>query len=105
MRIAPDDTSLHFKLGDALAAMELSLKYTPEAERLNPQMCCARYMAKAGDHKGATKRVQELIGKPSDGDNRRWFYWDAAWSVIISGMMFATIIAHPDAEVSETWRS
>jgi hypothetical protein len=28
-----------------------------------------------------------------------WFYWDTAWSVIISGIMFATIVAHPDAEV------
>src|SRR5262249_52369118 len=45
---------------EALAEMELSLRYTPEAERLNPQMNCARYMAKAGDHKGATKKVQEL---------------------------------------------
>jgi hypothetical protein len=34
-----------------------------------------------------------------------WFYWDTAWSVIISGIMFATIVAHPDAEVRETWRS
>ena len=31
-----------------------------------------------------------------------WFYWDAAWSVIISGIMFATIVAHPDAEIKET---
>ena len=34
-----------------------------------------------------------------------WFYWDTAWSVIISGIMFATIVAHPDAEVRETWRA
>jgi hypothetical protein len=34
-----------------------------------------------------------------------WFYWDTAWSVIISGIMFATIVAHPDADVRETWRS
>jgi hypothetical protein len=27
-----------------------------------------------------------------------WFYWDTAWSVIISGIMFATIVAHPDAQ-------
>jgi tetratricopeptide (TPR) repeat protein len=69
---------------DALAAMELSLKYTPEAERLNPQMVCARYMAQAGDHKGATKKVRELIGKPPDGDGRRWFYWDAALAYALS---------------------
>ena len=30
-----------------------------------------------------------------------WIYWDTAWSVIISGIMFATIIAHPDAEFAE----
>ena len=30
-----------------------------------------------------------------------WFYWDTAWSVIISGIMFVTIVAHPDAEVRE----
>ena len=33
-----------------------------------------------------------------------WLYWDTAWSMIISGIMFATI-AHPDSEVRETWRS
>ena len=31
-----------------------------------------------------------------------WLYWDTAWSVILSGTMFATIIAHSDALVSET---
>ncbi|MGY3236616.1 hypothetical protein ACVWZ4_002683 [Bradyrhizobium sp. USDA 4472] len=30
-----------------------------------------------------------------------WIYWDTAWSLIISGIMFATIIAHPDAEFVE----
>jgi len=34
-----------------------------------------------------------------------WFYWDTAWSMILSGIMFATIIAYPDAEASETWWS
>ena len=35
-----------------------------------------------------------------------WLYWDTAWSVILSGTMFATIIAHSDALVSETcWAS
>jgi hypothetical protein len=34
-----------------------------------------------------------------------WLYWDSAWSVVISGIMFATIIAHPDAEVRPTWRA
>ena len=26
-----------------------------------------------------------------------WIYWDTAWPVIISGIMFATIVAHPGA--------
>ncbi|WP_256466467.1 MULTISPECIES: hypothetical protein [unclassified Bradyrhizobium] len=30
-----------------------------------------------------------------------WIYWDTAWSLIISGIMFATIVAHPDAEIAE----
>ena len=30
-----------------------------------------------------------------------WLYWDTACSVILSGIMFATIIAHSDAVVSE----
>lgn len=30
-----------------------------------------------------------------------WIYWDTAWSLIISGIMFATIVAHPDAEFVE----
>jgi hypothetical protein len=63
---------------EALAEMERSLRYTPEPERLNPQMICARYMAQAGDHKGATRKVRDLVGKPPDGEPRRWFYWDAA---------------------------
>ena len=31
-----------------------------------------------------------------------WLYWDTAWSVILSGIMFATIIAHrqpPNARI------
>jgi hypothetical protein len=30
-----------------------------------------------------------------------WIYWDTAWSIIISGIMFATIVSHPDAEFAE----
>jgi hypothetical protein len=30
-----------------------------------------------------------------------WVYWDTAWSIIISGIMFATIVTHPDAEFAE----
>ena len=30
-----------------------------------------------------------------------WIYWNTAWSLIISGIMFATIVAHPDAEFVE----
>jgi hypothetical protein len=30
-----------------------------------------------------------------------WIYWDTAWSLIIGGIMFATIVAHPDAEFAE----
>ena len=30
-----------------------------------------------------------------------WICWNTAWSIIISGIMFATIVAHPDAEFSE----
>ncbi|MGL3105393.1 MULTISPECIES: hypothetical protein [Bradyrhizobium] len=30
-----------------------------------------------------------------------WIYWDTAWSLIISGIMFATIVSHPDAEIAE----
>jgi hypothetical protein len=30
-----------------------------------------------------------------------WIYWDTAWSLIISGIMFATIVSHPDAEFAE----
>ena len=30
-----------------------------------------------------------------------WIYWDTAWSLIISGIMFSTIVAHPDAEIVE----
>jgi hypothetical protein len=30
-----------------------------------------------------------------------WIYWDTAWSLIISGIMFATIVTHPDSEFVE----
>ena len=30
-----------------------------------------------------------------------WIYWDTAWSLIISGIMFTTIVTHPDAEFVE----
>ncbi|WP_283847690.1 hypothetical protein [Bradyrhizobium sp. NAS80.1] len=30
-----------------------------------------------------------------------WIYWDTAWSLIISGIMVATIVSHPDAEFVE----
>jgi hypothetical protein len=30
-----------------------------------------------------------------------WVYWDTAWSIILSGIMVATILAHPDAEFVE----
>ena len=30
-----------------------------------------------------------------------WFYWDTAWSIILSGIMVATILAHPEAEFVE----
>ena len=30
-----------------------------------------------------------------------WIYWNTAWSLIISGIMFATIVSHPDAEIAE----
>jgi hypothetical protein len=30
-----------------------------------------------------------------------WVYWDTAWSIILSGIMVATILAHPDAEFAE----
>jgi hypothetical protein len=30
-----------------------------------------------------------------------WIYWDTAWSIIFGGIMFATIVSHPDAEFVE----
>jgi hypothetical protein len=30
-----------------------------------------------------------------------WVYWDTAWSIILSGIMVATILAHPEAEFAE----
>ena len=35
-----------------------------------------------------------------------WVYWDTAWSIVFGGIMFATIVAHPDAEFVELqWQS
>jgi hypothetical protein len=30
-----------------------------------------------------------------------WIYWDAAWSIFFGGIMFTTIVTHPDAEFVE----
>jgi hypothetical protein len=30
-----------------------------------------------------------------------WICWDTAWSLIISGIMFTTIVSHPDSEFVE----
>ena len=30
-----------------------------------------------------------------------WIYWNTAWSLIISGIMVATIVSHPDSEFVE----
>ena len=30
-----------------------------------------------------------------------WVYWDTAWSIVCGGIMFATIVTHPDAEFVE----
>jgi hypothetical protein len=30
-----------------------------------------------------------------------WIYWDTAWSIILGGIMFTTIVTHPDAELVE----
>ena len=30
-----------------------------------------------------------------------WLYWDTAWSIVFGGIMFATIVTHPDAEFVE----
>jgi hypothetical protein len=30
-----------------------------------------------------------------------WVYWDTAWSIVFGGIMFTTIVTHPDAEFIE----
>lgn len=40
-------------------------------------------------------------GKRNGGRHVFWIYWDTAWSLIIGGIMFATIVSHPDAEFAE----
>ena len=34
-----------------------------------------------------------------------WFYWDTVWSIVFGGIMFTTIVAHPDAEFIEVQQS
>jgi hypothetical protein len=33
-----------------------------------------------------------------------WIYWDIFWSLFFSAVWFSTIVSHPDAEVTETYR-
>jgi hypothetical protein len=33
-----------------------------------------------------------------------WIYWDTLWSLFFSAVWFMTIVSHPDAEVTATWR-
>jgi hypothetical protein len=44
-----------------------------------------------------TRALQAYLGHKNIQHTVR--YWDTAWSVIISGIMFATVVVHPDAEV------
>jgi hypothetical protein len=30
-----------------------------------------------------------------------WVCWDTAWSIVLGGIMFATIVTHPDVEFAE----
>jgi hypothetical protein len=48
----------------------------------------------AVDHGGAPSGIE-------GNAHMFWIYWDTAWSIILGGVMFTTILAHPDAEFIE----
>lgn len=58
------------------------------------------------DRQGTAARSRRYSG-PAGGGHQNggwhvfWIYWDTAWSLIISGIMFTTIVTHPDAEFAE----
>ena len=47
------------------------------------------------------KRTLANRGWQTEAGKVFWIYWDTAWSLIISGIMFTTIVTHPDAEFVE----
>ena len=59
---------------EAIAEMDLAMKYTPEAEKPYQRMMRIRYVAKTGDHRLAAKQIAEELAKPNPAPN----YWDAA---------------------------
>ncbi len=49
----------------------------------------------------AVTSISQAEDAKTEGGNVFWIYWDTAWSLIISGIMFTTIVTHPDAEFVE----
>ena len=59
-----------------------------------------------GDRSGTAAFSRRYLGLAGGGHRNGgwkvfWIYWDTAWSLIISGIMFTTIVTHPDAEFVE----
>lgn len=49
----------------------------------------------------AVTPVSRAEDAKTEAGNVFWIYWDTAWSLIIGGIMFTTIVTHPDAEFAE----
>ena len=50
---------------------------------------------------GTGSLLHQLMLKARRSAAMFWLYWDTAWSIEFGGIMFATIVAHPDAEFIE----
>jgi eukaryotic-like serine/threonine-protein kinase len=62
---------------EAVAEIDLALKYTPVADQPYYQIMRVRYVAKSGDHRLAANQAAAALAKPNRGLGY-WYYWDAA---------------------------
>jgi hypothetical protein len=77
---APEEIGTAVSGNDSMVAAPATAQATKSARACLPSGCIARVAAMF------------------------WIYWDTLWSLFFSAIWFMTIVSHPDAEVTATWR-
>lgn len=77
----------------------------PIARRRRPNQNSASPAAEVGLAPGTAAPLCRWLGAAARDGNGGWLVfwicWNTAWSLIISGIMVATIVSHPDSEFIE----